>query len=416
LQRLRAKSATRGARTLAAPEDGGYPGRIVNSEPRGVFMKWSLLRLSAVAAVALAVLVGAALATDRTPGARTGAAVVACTAKNGRLRVVAGANACRRGESVLRWNVAGPKGDPGPQGAPGAVGPAGPPGPAGAAGAAAAQGAAGDRGPAGPAGAQGAAGDRGPAGAAGAAGLIGPAGPTGPAGPAGPAGQTGLTGAAGPAGPKGDPGGGLSSFGQLAGLPCTNGTVTSTIAISFDAAGHATLTCTPPTPPPPTSTVRVNEVSTGTTGAAADEFVELFNAGASAVDVGGWKVVYRSASGTSDTTLDTIPTGTSIAAGGFYLLGGSGYAGAAAADQSFSTGLASTGGAVGVRDGSGSLIDGAGWGTATNALVEGTAAAAPPATASPGSSLARLPDGHDTDSNAADLTVTSTATPRAPNH
>jgi hypothetical protein len=160
----------------------------------------------------------------------------------------------------------------------------------------------------------------------------------------------------------------------------------------------------------------VNEVATGTTGAAADEFVELYNAGASAVDVSGWKVVYRSASGTSDTTLATVPAGTSIAAGGFYLLGGSGYAGAATPDQSFGTGLASTGGAVGVRDASANLVDGAGWGTATNALVEGAAAAAPPATASPGSSIVRLPDGHDTDSNAADFTVTSTASPRAANH
>jgi hypothetical protein len=48
--------------------------------------------------------------------------------------------------------------------------------------------------------------------------------------------------------------------------------------------------------------------------------------------------------------------------------------------------------------------------------VEGAAAAAPPATASPGSSIVRLPDGHDTDANAADFTVTSTASPRAANH
>ena len=54
---------------------------------------------------------------------------------------------------------------------------------------------------------------------------------------------------------------------------------------------------------------------------------------------------------------------------------------------------------------SGALVDGVGWGTATNALVEGTAAAAPPATAAPGSSLVRLPDGHDTNANAADFTV-----------
>ncbi len=162
--------------------------------------------------------------------------------------------------------------------------------------------------------------------------------------------------------------------------------------------------------------MRVNELATGTTGAAADEFVELYNPGRAAVDVAGWKVVYRSAAGTSDTTLATIPAGTTIAPGGFYLLGGSGYAGTATDDQSFTTGLAATGGAVGVRDSTGALVDSAGWGTAANALVEGAAAPAPPTTAAPGSSIVRLPDGHDTNANAADFTITATATPKAANH
>jgi len=156
-------------------------------------------------------------------------------------------------------------------------------------------------------------------------------------------------------------------------------------------------------------------VQTGTAGSAADEFVELVNAGTAAADVGGWKVVYRSAAGTTDTTLATIPDGTTIAAAGFYLLGGSAYAGPHAANQSFALAIAATGGAVGVRDSTGALVDGVGWGTATNALVEGVAAAAPPATASPGSSIVRKPDGHDTNDNSADLSVSSTATPGVSN-
>ncbi len=163
------------------------------------------------------------------------------------------------------------------------------------------------------------------------------------------------------------------------------------------------------------SAVRINEIETGTSGSAADEFVELVNAGSASADISGWKVIYRAAAGTSDTTLATLPAGTTLAPGGFYLLGGGAYSGAAAADQSFSSGLATTGGAVGVRDATGALIDSGGWGTATNALVEGSAAAAPPATVSPGSSLSRIPDGHDTNVNSADFTVTSTATPRGAN-
>jgi len=155
----------------------------------------------------------------------------------------------------------------------------------------------------------------------------------------------------------------------------------------------------------------VNELVTGTSSSASDELVELFNAGTAATDVGGWKLVYRSAAGTSDVVLATIPEGTSIPAGGFYLFGGSAYSGAVPADQPFSVSLAATGGGVGLRDPAAALVDSVGWGTATNALVEGTAGAAPPA----GSSLRRLPDGKDTNANAADFGVSETPTPRAPN-
>jgi hypothetical protein len=187
------------------------------------------------------------------------------------------------------------------------------------------------------------------------------------------------------------------------------------LKIDYGAGGGVTLTCV-------TSgggsdgggtSIRVNEVQTGTSSSVSDEFVELFNAGAASADIGGWKVVYRSAAGTSDTTVATIPSGTTLAAGAFYLLGGSSYAGSATPDQAFSAGLASTGGAIGLRDSSGTLVDAASWGTATNALVEGSPAPAPPATAAPGSSIARIPDGHDTNVNSADFSVTATATPKA---
>jgi hypothetical protein len=371
-------------------------------------MQSTLVRMLVVAVAALALLGSAAFATERSPSRRADDVVIACAKKNGQIRIVASTTACRRPEGVVKWNVTGPKGDPGAKGDPGPKGDTGPPGPAGTQGPA---GPIGSAGPAGPAGATGATGDRG------AAGPQGPAGPQGATGPQGPAGPAGATGPAGPTGPKGDPGTGLSSFADLSGLACTFSGGTGTIAIAFDASGHATLTCTTtgPPPPPPSSPLRVNEVSTGTTGSAADEFVELYNPGTTAVDVSGWKVVYRSAAGTSDATLATVPTGTSIAPGGFYLLGGGGYAGSATVDQSFATGLAGTGGGIGIRDTTGALVDGVGWGTATNALVEGTAAAAPPSTAAPGSSIVRLPDGHDTDANASDFSVTATATPKASN-
>jgi hypothetical protein len=175
------------------------------------------------------------------------------------------------------------------------------------------------------------------------------------------------------------------------------------------------ITCVPDGGGGAAATLRVNELVTGTTGAAADEFVEIANVGTAAADVSGYRVVYRSSSGTSDVSLATIPDRTSIPAGGYYLLGGSAYAGAAAPDQSFSTALAASGGGIGLRDLSGGLVDSVGYGTATNALVETTAAAAPPAADPPGASLARTPDGVDTDDNASDFAVDDTPTPRAAN-
>ncbi len=325
--------------------------------------------------------------------------------------------------------ASGEAGANGAAGIPGALGPAGPIGPAGAPGLPGAQGipgstgAAGAVGAAGPAGVPGATGPAGPAGNPGQTGAPGATGPAGPVGATGARGETGPKGDAGPkgeTGPKGDPGSAVSSLDALGGIPCNgNGKVT----VDYDQAGKVTLTCAVSAPvsapvSPPVGgapAIRINEIQTGTSGSAADEFVELVNAGTASADMSGWRIVYRSAAGTSDTTLAMLPSGTTLSPGAFYLVGGNAYAGAPTADQSFSAGLATAGGAVGLRDATGTLIDSGAWGNASNALVEASPAPAPPATASPGSSIARIPDGHDSNVNSADFTLTSTATPRAAN-
>jgi Lamin Tail Domain len=159
----------------------------------------------------------------------------------------------------------------------------------------------------------------------------------------------GVAGPAGPQGPQGEPGPGLGSFEDLAGLPCTAGANEGTTEVSFDASsGEARIRCAVAAPPP--AQVRINEFSTGVEGALTDEFVEIHNAGSSAVDLSGYKLVYRSAAGTSDVSLGALPDGTTLAPGAFMLFGGSGYAGAHPADRSFSTSLASSGGGLGLRD------------------------------------------------------------------
>jgi hypothetical protein len=324
-----------------------------------------------LAATVPALAAGVALAAHGSPHKRANGVIYSCVQKaNGRLRVVTGPGACRRGEQPLSWNAHGPAG---------ARGPSGP---------------AGDRGPTGPQGSQGAQGAQGTPGAHGATGA---------------AGAAGAKGATGPAGPK------IGSLDELNGSTCHAPAGTGTLAVTYAADGTASIACKTDGGGS-SGDVRINEFMTGTASAASNEFVEIYNAGTVAVDLSGYKLVYRSAAGTSDTSLDTIPSGTTLAAGAFYLFGGSGYAGPPAADQSFGTALAATGGGLALRDASGTIVDSVGYGTATNAFVRGTAAPAPPNTAAPGNSDVRLPDGHETGDNSADFSVSTTPTPRAANH
>ena len=309
---------------------------------------------------------GGAVAVARAPHDATGI-IQACVRKGGRLRLVAQKADCRKTERPISWNVRGTQGEAGP---PGPVGPAG------------------------------------------ADGAPGPGGVDGTTGPAGPAGPPGPIGERGPQGPKGDPGTSIDALETLNGIACRAGGRNGTVTLTYDASAHAVFTCTATTSD---GTVRVNEFSTGTTASATDEFVELVNTGAGSADIGGYKLVYRSGAGTSDVALATIPAGTMLAPGAFYLFGGSGYAGAKPADQAFSGGLAGTAGGIGLRDAAAKLVDSAGYGSATNAFVETRAAAAPPSITPPGSSDIRLPNGKDTDDNSADFTVTAAPTPGAPN-
>ena len=257
---------------------------------------------------------------------------------SGFLRVVDDASDCRKRERPLSWNI---------EGQPGAQGAAGHPGPRRSTGSLRSRGAS------------------------------RPAGSSGSPGAGWPFGAAGSDRAGRPAGSR------LSSLDALDGLACKDGT--GTVDVTYDAANHAILTCVASggSGEPELS---VNELMTGVTGAATDEFVEIVNTGTAAADLSGWKLVYRSAAGTSDVVLATVPDGTTLAVGAFYLFGGAGYVSGPAADQSYSISIAATGGGVGIRDAGGALVDSVGWGTATNVLVEGTAAAAPATSAAPGTS------------------------------
>jgi len=153
--------------------------------------------------------------------------------------------------------------------------------------------------------------------------------------------------------------------------------------------------------------VVINEVQTRGT-VAGDEFIELYNPCTSTIDLSGYKVVYRSATGTTDVTVATITAGKTIAASGFFVVGNGSFA--TAADQPFTASGIADDGAAAVRDPMGTKLDSLGWGTiaSTHAFVE-TAPAPRPAS---GASISRVPNGTDTDNNSVDFKA-STSTPKS---
>jgi hypothetical protein len=164
------------------------------------------------------------------------------------------------------------------------------------------------------------------------------------------------------------------------------------------------------------SQVKINEVQTGgfgtSTAATTDEWVELYNPCTDAADLTGARLVFRTASALTDSLLVTL-SGT-IPAGAYYLVANGNYTGTVVPDVkpfAATVNLAPIGGAVGLRDALGGLVDSVGWGNANNALVETSAAAAPAG----GHSIARTPNGMDTHNNAGDFQERAVPSPKAAN-
>jgi cysteine-rich repeat protein len=195
------------------------------------------------------------------------------------------------------------------------------------------------------------------------------------------------------------PSGALSAtFSFVDGSSVTSSTITATLGTSTSTS-VATIASSP-------CHVTINEIATApTTG----EFVELYNSCSTAIDATGWKLMYRSAAGTTDSAYFSA-TSLSIPAKGYVLLIGVGSTFAGTSDGKMTSGVADNA-SLTLKDAAGTTVDVCGFGTITNGLFE-TAAA--PGAAS-GSSIARATDGIDTGNNASDFKVTKTPTPRAAN-
>lgn len=149
----------------------------------------------------------------------------------------------------------------------------------------------------------------------------------------------------------------------------------------------------------------VSEVMTGG-ASASDEFVELYNASASALPLEGLELVYVTATGATLSRKAAWAAGAPhVPPGAHVLIANELGIFAGIADALYAGGLAASGGSMALRiQGASTAIDAVGWGTAASSWIEGAAAPAPAA----GSGLERLPGGalgstQDTDDNAADF-------------
>jgi hypothetical protein len=143
---------------------------------------------------------------------------------------------------------------------------------------------------------------------------------------------------------------------------------------------------------------------------ALDEFIELYNTCPDKpFSLAGHTLVYRAATGTAEFVRLAFTTEVIAAGEPYFVCANSGFGGTA--DAHYTDGLALDGGGLALRAPDGNLVDAAGWGTAANALVEGAPAPAPAA----GQSIARTPDGHDSDDNSRDFMIAAQPTPGAAN-
>lgn len=155
--------------------------------------------------------------------------------------------------------------------------------------------------------------------------------------------------------------------------------------------------------------VVINEIQTGDAD-PSDEFVEIYNPNDCEVSLSGFVIHYKANTGNSGPDFVTLAGGAKVGAKGYFVIGGAKYTGATQAKTS-GGGLAADGGSIALVDGANKTVDAVAWGNATQGYKEGGVAQAAPA----GKSIARTPNGTDTNDNAKDFAIASTPTPGAAN-
>lgn len=194
-----------------------------------------------------------------------------------------------------------------------------------------------------------------------------------------------------------------------------------------------TITPTPTPSPSPSPTnianhIVISEVQIATGSSTTDDFIELYNPTASAINLNGFRLVMRTSGGSVDTNVVIFNSIDSIAAHGFLLWCNSGFV-SLTCDKT-STDTVSNNNTIALRNGlvnTGTIIDALTIGSPASPLGEGTAISAPAlnssverkaqsgATSSTmgiGGSDEFKGNGFDTDDNSSDLVLRTTSQPQ----
>jgi cysteine-rich repeat protein len=160
------------------------------------------------------------------------------------------------------------------------------------------------------------------------------------------------------------------------------------------------------------SNVVINEVQINGTGGTQEDFIELYNPSTSPFNLNGYRLVKRTKTGTSDTSIKSWTSDDFILANDYYLWANSanGFAVSLGANASTTQTIAADNG-IALRLGKedeGEIIDSLGWGECANIFVEG---AVFPTNPTAGQSLVRQ-NFVDTNNNAADFIINIQPTPQ----
>lgn len=158
----------------------------------------------------------------------------------------------------------------------------------------------------------------------------------------------------------------------------------------------------------------INEVQTDGPNGGLDEFIELYNAGPCPAHLDGHEVNYIGGSGTNKILFWTPQSpGQILAPGAFFVLGNSNYLGPKNENITAGQGMSKTGGGLAIFF-EGKRLDSVAWGDVpeSHPYLEGFDSAP---IASSTESLARFPDGVDSDFNSSDFVVSVLPTPTLSN-